>query len=246
MIRGIGASEGIAIGKALLLKPDDINVQRYQIDDIEEHQDRILLAFEKSRLQLRKLQQDSSEVQKEILDTHIMILEDTEFISGITKRIEAEKLNAEAALDDTIKSFVRVFEQMDNEYMSERAADVRDVGKRIMMNLMHMEMPDLTNLMEAVILVAHDITPSETAQMKKETVLGFITDIGGATSHSAIIARSMEIPAVLGLCDITNKVNSGDMIVIDGEKGIVEINPDEETLRAFNKQSLDLWNAKKE
>ena len=246
MIRGIGASEGIAIGKALLLKPDDINVQRYQIDDIEEHQDRILLAFEKSRLQLRKLQQDSSEVQKEILDTHIMILEDTEFISGITKRIEAEKLNAEAALDDTIKSFVRVFEQMDNEYMSERAADVRDVGKRIMMNLMHMEMPDLTNLMEPVILVAQDITPSETAQMKKETVLGFITDIGGVTSHSAIIARSMEIPAVLGLCDITNKVKSGDMVVIDGEKGIVEINPDEETLRAFNKQSLDLGNAKKE
>ncbi len=246
MIKGIGASQGIAIGKALLLHEEAMKIERYQIEDVKLHQDQILLAFEKSRLQLREIQESCGKVQKEILEAHIMILEDTEFICGITDKIKHEKLNAQAALDDTIKYFINIFEKMDNEYMRERAADVMDVGKRIMMNLMEKELPDLMNLSQPVIIVAHDITPSDTAQMKKEMVLGFITDIGGRTSHSAIMARSMDIPAVLGLTDITKRVKLGDTIAFDGEKGIVEINPDEETLRAYSEKSLQLWNLKKE
>lgn len=246
MIKGIGASEGIAIGSALLLEQEDIEVERYHIEDADLHSDEIFLAFEKSRLQLRKIQENASQVQKEILETHIMILEDTEFIEGITDRIKKEKLNAQAALDDTIKSFIQVFEKMDNEYMRERAADIKDVGKRIMINLMHRQMPDLSNLTQPVVIVAHDITPSDTMQMKTDKVLGFITDIGGATSHSAIMARSMGIPAVLGLCDITKKVRPGDIIALDGENGIVEINPDEQTIRDFNEKNLQHWKQQKE
>ncbi|AOY76574.1 phosphoenolpyruvate--protein phosphotransferase [Clostridium formicaceticum] len=235
MFKGIGASSGIAIGKALVLKKEELVVRSIVIDNIEEEKSKFQRALNLSKEQIESIKMKATEEQKSILDAHIMILEDPELISCVEEKISSKKLNAEAALEDALKNFIAIFESMDDEYMRERAADIRDVGQRMMTNLLGKEMLNLTELKEPVIIVAHDITPSDTAQMDKSKVLGFITDIGGRTSHSAIMARSMEIPAVVGLGSITEKVKTGDFIVFDGNEGTVIINPEAAVITSYEK-----------
>ncbi|AKL94839.1 phosphoenolpyruvate-protein phosphotransferase PtsI [Clostridium aceticum] len=235
MFKGIGASSGIAVGKALVLEKDEVVIQSVVIDNIEEEKSKFQRALNLSKQQIESIKNKSKDEQKTILDAHIMILEDPEFISSVEEKISSKKLNVEAALEDALKTFISIFESMEDEYMRERAADIRDVGQRVMTNLLGKEMLNLAELTEPVIIVAYDITPSDTAQMDNSKVLGFITDIGGRTSHSAIMARSMEIPAVVGLGNITKEVKTGDFIVFDGNEGTVMINPEESVITAYEK-----------
>ncbi len=246
MLKGIGASPGIAIGKVLLLKKEELNFQHMTITDVEGEKKKLHKALEISKQQLEEIKKTSTEQQRSILDAHVMILEDPELISSVEGKIDSEKLNVEAVLDEVLKMFIAIFEGMDNEYMKERAADIRDVGQRLVMNLMGKEQLNLQELKEPVILAAHDITPSDTAQMDREMVLGFITDIGGRTSHSAIMARSMEIPAVVGLGNITEEVKMGDTIILDGKEGTILINPDSSVIEEYAKRREEEEEVKRE
>lgn len=247
MIKGIAASDGIAIGKILLLEKEEPVIVRTVIEDsqIQNNKDLLNTALEASKDQLKVIQSSAGETMAEILDAHIMILEDTELIDAIVMKIELEKQDAISATDETIKFFVDLFKNMDNEYMKERAADMLDIGYRVVMNMLGKEIPSLLSLSEPVVIVSHDITPSDTAQMRKDMVLGFLTNIGGRTSHSAIMARSLEIPAILGLGDITSKVKAGDLACFDGEEGLVFINPDEAILTKYAEKAKDLAKEKK-
>lgn len=238
MYKGIPASEGVAIGKVLKLEKEDLNLKKTTIreDEIEKHKIILQNAILKSKSQLQKIQESANEQTKEILDAHIMILEDVELIDLINMKIETELLDSAYASYDAIEFFANMLESMDNEYMKERATDMRDIGYRLIMNIQDKDIVSLLEIDESVIIVAHDITPSDTAQMNKEKVFGFLTNIGGRTSHSAIMARTLEIPAILGLNDITQNVKNGDIVCFDGEQGVVFVNPDQEILEKYRKK----------
>ena len=208
MLKGIAASDGIAIGRVLLLKKEIPVIMRTVISESEiSSQLRILEnALKKSISQIKAIQSESDENISLILDSHIMILEDTELINAIRLKIETGKQDAVSAADETLRFFADMFRGMKNDYMKERSEDITDIGYRLIMNMLGREIHSLRSIKEPVIIVAHDITPSDTAQMKKDMVLGFLTDIGGRTSHAAIMARSLEIPAILGLGNITSSV----------------------------------------
>lgn len=171
-----------------------------------------------------------------IFDAHLLVLSDPELISPIEDKIKTENVNAESALKETADMFITMFEQMDNEYMKERAADIRDVTKRVLSHLLGVQVVNPSTIAEEVIIIAEDLTPSDTAQLNRQFVKGFTTDIGGRTSHSAIMARSMEIPAVVGTKDSTKQINNGDMVIVDGLKGLVHINPTPEAIAEYKEE----------
>lgn len=240
MFKATAASPGIAIGKALVYIEEELNIEKNTIDDIEREQERFQEAIEVTKIQLEEVKEEALEKlgadKAAIFEAHSMILEDPELITQVDNKIKNEKVNAEAAVKDVIDSFIAIFEAIDDEYMRERAADIRDVGTRVLKNLMGIEIVNLANLSEEVILVVHDLTPSDTATMNKEKVLGFVTNIGGRTSHTAIMARSLEVPAIVGLKDITHQVKNGDIIAFDGDEGIGYINPSQELLKEFQEK----------
>ena len=246
MLKGIAASDGIAIGRVLLLKKEIPVIMRTVISESEiSSQLRILEnALKKSISQLKAIQSESDENMSLILDSHIMILEDTELINAIRLKIETGKQDAVSAADETLRFFADMFRGMKNDYMKERSEDITDIGYRLIMNMLGREIHSLRSIKEPVIIVAHDITPSDTAQMKKDMVLGFLTDIGGRTSHAAIMARSLEIPAILGLGNITSSVEHGDRVCFDGSEGTVLINPDDESVDIYSMKAVKLQTEK--
>lgn len=246
MMTGIAASDGIAIGKVLLLKKEIPVIMRTVISDseIKPHIKVLEDAIEKSIFQLKNIQSDSDPEMIKILDSHIMMLEDIEFLNEIRLKIEEGKQDAVSAADETIRFFADMFRGMKNEYMKERSEDITDIGYRLIMNMLGREIHSLRSIKEPVVIVAHDITPSDTAQMKKNLVLGFLTDIGGRTSHAAIMARSLEIPAVLGLGNISSLVQDGDTLCFDGAEGTIIINPDPDTIQKYSKKNLQLQKEK--
>ncbi|WDU82793.1 PEP-utilizing enzyme [Caloramator sp. Dgby_cultured_2] len=175
-----------------------------------------------------------------------MILEDIEFINSIKNRIYNDKINAEYAVKLVSYEYSQIFLNMENEYFKERASDIKDVGNRIINILSGSNNNSIINIHKKCIIVADDITPSETAQMNKELVLGIATNLGGKTSHSAIIARTLEIPAVLGLGNITDVVKEGDILILDGDEGIVIINPDDETVKRYKEKQQKINEEKSE
>ena len=213
MYNGTGASPGIALGKALVIEHSELVIEKRNISNIEEEIQKLENAVKVSKDELTKVKEKA-----------LMELGD----SAISK-IRDEKVNADYALNEIKEMFVAMFESMDNEYMRERAADIKDVTNRVLRHILGIKVVDLAGLDEEVVLIAHDLTPSDTATMNKSMVLGFLTDIGGRTSHTAIMARTLEIAAVVGLDDITKKVKDGDYIVFNGDTGEVIVNPDEET-----------------
>ncbi|MCG8539012.1 MAG: phosphoenolpyruvate--protein phosphotransferase [Clostridia bacterium] len=250
MVQGTGASPGIALGKVLVIKNEEIAIEKKQIDSIEEEKNRFVEAIEKSKLELieirDKAMKEFGKDKSAIFDAHLLVLEDPELMSSTINRIESEKLNVEYAFKQIIDQFVSVFEAMDNEYMKERASDIRDVSDRVLRKLLGIKVVDLSVLDEEVILVSKDLTPSETATMDKEKVLGFLTDIGGRTSHTAIMARSLEIPAVVGIKDMSVSLEDGDFVVFNGETGEVLINPDKEEVNRYKGLKEAYENEKKE
>lgn len=235
--KGISASKGYAIGKVVIKKEQELNVVEKKIEDIIAEKQRLKDAAEASREQLTKIKEKAEkEVGKDkaaVFESHMMLLDDPEFTGAIEMNIESASVNAEKALKDVVDMYMGIFAAMEDEYMRERAADVKDVGDRILKNLLGVTSGDLSDIEENTVVVAHDLTPSDTAQLDKSKVIAFLTNIGGRTSHSAIMARTLEIPAVVGLQNITEEVKDGDLVIVDGIEGIVEINPSQETIKAY-------------
>ncbi|MCT4604788.1 MAG: phosphoenolpyruvate--protein phosphotransferase [Marinisporobacter sp.] len=237
VLLGKGASYGIALGKALVIENESLKIEKENIEDIQLEKNKFLEGIKASKEQLAKVRdkalKELGEEKAAIFEAHLMILEDPEIVDQTIQKIESEKINAVYAFKEIANQFIMIFESMDNEYMKERAADIKDVSDRILRNILGETVIDLSMLEAEVILVANDLTPSDTATMDKEKVLGFLTNIGGKTSHTAIMARSLEIPAVVGLGNVTNQVENGDFIVFNGETGEVIIHPTEEEIKKY-------------
>lgn len=235
--KGIGASPGVALGKALVVEHSELVIEKKSIDNVEAEIAKLENAVAVSKEELIKVKEKASEElgaeEAEIFEAHLLVLEDPELIGSAIDKIKTENVNAEYALNEIKEMFVSMFESMDNEYMKERAADIKDVTNRILRHILGIKVVDLSALSEEVVLIAHDLTPSDTATMNKKMVLGFLTDIGGRTSHTAIMSRTLEIAAIVGLSDITSKVKDGDFVVFNGDTGEVIVNPDEETIAKY-------------
>ena len=238
MYKGTGASPGIAIGKALVIEHSELNIEKKSIENTDFEVEKLQKAVEKSKVELEQVKErvkkELGEHEAEIFEAHLLVLADPELIDQTISKIKDEKVNADFALNEVKDMFVSIFESMDNEYMRERAADIKDVTNRVLRHILGIKVVDLSALSEEVILIAHDLTPSDTATMNKNMVLGFLTDIGGRTSHTAIMARTLEIAAVVGLNDATEKIKDGDFVVFNGESGEVIVNPDKETINKYS------------
>lgn len=243
MIKGISASSGIAIAKALILKEQGCEIIRKDITQSEAENERFKEAVEKGKEQLQNTinsaMEKLGEEKAKIFEAHLLMLDDPEFVGAVSSKILVEKLNAEYALKTTGEELASLFEALDNDYMRERAADIRDVSNRIIRILSGEENPSIGDIKEQCIIIARDLTPSDTAQIDKEKVLGFATEIGGVTSHSAIIARSIGIPAVLGMGKEINSIKENDLLILDGDNGIIIVNPDDETLNNYKNKLLN-------
>ncbi|MDX5622175.1 phosphoenolpyruvate--protein phosphotransferase, partial [Clostridioides difficile] len=230
-------SPGVALGKALVVEHSELVIEKKSIDNVEAEIAKLEDAVAVSKEELVKVKEKASEElgaeEAEIFEAHLLVLEDPELIGSAIDKIKTESVNAEYALNEIKEMFVSMFESMDNEYMKERAADIKDVTNRILRHILGIKVVDLSALSEEVVLIAHDLTPSDTATMNKKMVLGFLTDIGGRTSHTAIMSRTLEIAAIVGLNDITSKVKDGDFVVFNGDTGEVIVNPDEETINKY-------------
>ncbi len=244
MLKGIAVSPGIAIGKVYLLEKRRISsVPSYPVadEDIPGEIARFEEALIKTREEIVNIQEKiAGELDgghADIFDAHLLVLEDRMFIEEVIKGLKNEKINIEQIVVRTLKKIADIFPKVGDEYLTERISDINDVGNRVIKNLLGREEKDLSSLKEAVIVVAYDLSPSETAQMHKEKVIGFVTDVGGKTSHTAIMARSLEIPAVVGLQNITRQVKDEDTIIVDGTDGLVIVNPTREELESYRQRS---------
>lgn len=242
LIKGIAASSGIAIGKAYRLVEPNLNVTKQSITDTHAETDRFQHAITETSRELEAIKDRANEQlgpdKAAIFEAHLLVVNDPEFIGPIKEQIKAEQVNAEFAVDETASMFIQMFETMDNEYMRERAADIRDVTKRIQSHLQGVQLPNPSLIAEEVIIVAEDLTPSDTAQLNKQFVKGFTTDIGGRTSHSAIMARSLEIPAVVGTKEVSKTVENGTLVIVDGLNGEVYIDPTPEVIEKYQKDQV--------
>lgn len=236
MISGILASPGIAFGKALLLKEDEIVIDRKKIsaDQVDQEVERFLSGRAKASAQLETIKTKAGETfgeEKEaIFEGHIMLLEDEELEQEIIALIKDKHMTADAAAHEVIEGQASALEELDDEYLKERAADVRDIGKRLLRNILGLKIIDLSAIQDEVILVAADLTPSETAQLNLKKVLGFITDAGGRTSHTSIMARSLELPAIVGTGSVTSQVKNDDYLILDAVNNQVYVNPTNEVI----------------
>ncbi|SFB20505.1 phosphoenolpyruvate--protein phosphotransferase [Clostridium frigidicarnis] len=236
MKKGIAASKGYAIGNVIIKEDEELVINETLVEDIECEKGKLKEALELAKAQLSKIKEkalkDMGPEKAAVFDSHIMLLDDPEFTGAMEMEIENSKINALKAVDSVSKTFLMIFESMEDEYMRERAADIKDVSNRIMLNVAG-KMVGVEVENENTIVVANDLTPSDTAQLDKNKVVAFLTNIGGRTSHSAIMARTLEIPAVVGLNSITTSVNNGDLVIVDGIEGTVIVNPDEVTLNEY-------------
>jgi len=245
-LKGIAAAGGISVGAAYRVGREDFTVPRQPIKP-EEVSAQIQL-FEEALIKTRKeiidLQKriavDMGQEQAQIFDAHLLVLEDRMLIEEVILRLKQECVNIAFIFSEVLKKYINVFSKIEDEYLKERVADVNDVGRRILHNLLGRERKGFEDLKEKVVVVAHDLSPSDTAAMHKQKVCGFVTDIGGKTSHTAIMAKSLEIPAVVGLEEATAKIKSGDILIVDGSTGVVIIEPDDETLRVYQKEEQKL------
>lgn len=237
MINGIGASDGIAIGKVYKYEQVELVVTQQSVTDVAAELERFDGAIEVSVSEIQAIKEKTAATMDEehaaIFGAHIEILADPELIGAVKSMIESDKVNADYALKTVSDNFVAIFEAMDNEYIRERAADIKDVSKRLLMNIQGIKAVSLGDIDEEVIVVAKDLTPSDTAQLDKSLVLGFVTNIGGRTSHSAIMARTLEIPAVVGTNNGFEQLEDGQHLLLNGSTGEVIPSPTEEEVDEY-------------
>ncbi len=241
-IKGIAASPGISIAKAFRLQDPDLTVIQSRVSNPGEEIIRFEKAIDKSRKELTVIQdyatKELGEDKAEIFAAHLLILEDPELINPIKDKIANDRVNAEFALNEVAVMFVSMFENMENQYMKERAADIKDVTKRVLANLLGVSISNPSMISEEVIIIAEDLTPSDTAQLNRKYAKGFTTDIGGRTSHSAIMARSLEIPAVVGTKIVTSTIENRMNVIIDGLDGNVIVIPNEDEVKLYQKKKV--------
>ncbi|MCY1607790.1 phosphoenolpyruvate--protein phosphotransferase [Staphylococcus pettenkoferi] len=249
-MNGIAASDGVAIARAYLLVEPDLSFERDKVADVDAEINKFRNAIDTSKVELTKIRNNAEANidpdKAAIFDAHLLILDDPEIIKPVEEKISNEQVNAPTALTDVTSQFVTIFESMDNEYMKERAADVRDVSKRVLAHILGVTLPNPSMIDENVVIIGNDLTPSDTAQLNKEFVQGFVTNIGGRTSHSAIMSRSLEIASVVGTKSITEEVRQGDMIIVDGMTGEVIINPTEDEVIAYQNKRERFFKDKEE
>lgn len=243
-LKGIAASDGIAIARVYTLTEPDLSFTKKAVEDSDSEIKRLEEALSTSVKEVELIRQTAlqnlGEEEAQVFDAHLMVLGDPELIGQVKDAITSQKVNAEAALKEVTDMFINIFASMeDNPYMQERAADIRDVSERVLANLLGVKVPSPATIKDEVIIVAKDLTPSDTAQLNRKYVKAFVTDIGGRTSHSAIMARSLEIPAIVGTKEITSLAKDGDMIIIDGLSGEVYLNPSEELIASYRQKAVD-------
>ena len=245
-LRGIAASPGIAIGRVLLYIEDQPQVPQYKItrQNLDAEKDRLTAAIERARVDIQNIksspEQGLEQEEIHLLDTHLMMLQDPSFFESIHKRLEQELLNVEWVLHLTAMELLEKLGQSGDTYLRERTADIHDISKRVLNHLLERDHMDLSKLSEERVLVTTDLLPSDAVAMNKRMVQAIVTDAGGKTSHTAIIARSFEIPAVLGLSSVTRRVQGDEQIIVDGNSGVVIVNPDDETLKKYQR-ILSRW-----
>lgn len=242
-VKGIPVSPGIAIGKAYVLHHRDIfNVPHKAVPktDLSREIARFEDALTRTRAEIlgirKKISTQIGRENSDIFNAHLMILEDRTLIEDVIAVIKEEKVNCEYAFSAVIQRYFNAFKQIDDEYLKERVADIRDIARRLLENL-HGEDKGTERIEDKGIIIAHDLPPTDTAMMDKSKVLAFVTEIGGPTSHTAILGRSMEIPAVVGMDQVTTKVTPGDTVIVDGTHGVLIVNPDEKTVREYTEKS---------
>ncbi|TRZ48211.1 phosphoenolpyruvate--protein phosphotransferase [bacterium] len=241
-IKGIAASPGIVIGKAFKIGREEFVIPKepIRVEDIPLQIQLFEEALIKTRREIIELQKriavDMGQEQAEIFDAHLLVLEDRLIIEEVISRLKKELVNVAYIFSEVLKKYIDVFSKIEDEYLKERTADVNDVGKRILRHLLGKKRTALEDLKERVVVVAHDLAPSDTAVMHKQRVSAFITDIGGKTSHTAIMAKSLEIPAVVGAEGVTATIKTDDLLIVDGGMGIVILDPDEETLKYYRQE----------
>ncbi|MFA5145591.1 MAG: phosphoenolpyruvate--protein phosphotransferase [Candidatus Omnitrophota bacterium] len=241
-LKGIAAASGIRIGPAYRIGKEEFVVPKVSIreEDIPVQIQFFEEALIKTRREIIELQKkigsEMGQDEAQIFDAHLLVLEDRMLIEEVISRLKKEKVGVAFIFSEVLKKYIDVFSKIEDEYLKERTADINDVGKRILRHLLGKTRTSLSDLKEKAILVAHDLSPSDTAAMHKQNVAAFVTDIGGKTSHTAIMAKSLEIPAVVGVEGVTAKIKTGDLLIVDGNAGLVIIDPDEETLRTYRQE----------
>lgn len=236
-MEGLGTSPGIGIGKVFVYKEPILIIEKNIIKDITEEINRLEVALKKARVEIDNLYEITlstiGEHEAEIFTAHRMMLEDPEFLGGVREKIRDENVNAEWAVNEVVNFYIEMFENIEDEYLKARVTDLKDVSKRLLRTLLNIATPDLISIIEKTIIIAEDLTPSDTAQMNKDMVVGIVTELGGRTSHTSIIARTLEVPAIAGVKDATNDLNHGEDIIIDGDSGEIIINPSAEKLQEY-------------
>ena len=237
-LQGIAASDGIAIAKVYTLTEPDLSFTKISVENTDKEISRLEEALAVSTKEIELIKETAlknlGEEEAQVFEAHLMVLSDPELVGQVKDAITSQKVNAEHALKEVSDMFISIFAGMeDNPYIQERAADIRDVSKRILANLLGVKIPSPATIKDEVVVVAGDLTPSDTAQLNRQYVKAFVTDIGGRTSHSAIMARSLEIPAIVGTKEITSLAKDGDLIIIDGLSGDVFLNPSEDVVAEY-------------
>jgi len=247
---GIAASSGMAIGKVLVIKKDKPEEMNLEFQGVPQELNILTMAISKSKSDLQSIKEktlkEQSKNEAQIFETHLMLLEDPEVIKQTTQKIEEENLTAINSYSQVTKSFISMFEKMDDTYMAERASDIKDISARVLTYMKGGEMINLSSLIEPVILITDDLTPSQTASMDRKNVLGFATSLGGKTSHSAIMARNMEIPAVVGLGSVIHELKDGEIIILDGFTGKIIVNPSKAQIQEYQDIKESYLNKKNE
>lgn len=242
LFKGISASPGIAIGKAFVIEDEELNAVKRSIpkDEVKKEIERFRKAVADTKADLEKTKNEASKhlgkKHIKLFDAYLFIAEDPVLKTDVISKITKEAVNAEYALQEVIEKNTRAFEKIKDEYFKERGKDIYDVGKKILKHLTGTGKKSLADVTENAVVFANNLTPTDTIAMKNENVLGFSTNIGGKTSHTAIMAQAMEIPAVVGMKDITANVSHGDVVIIDGSEGVVIVNPDPETLENYHRR----------
>jgi phosphotransferase system enzyme I (PtsI) len=239
ILKGIPAAPGIVVGKAYIYGKEDFVVEKHPITEdqvpleISRFEDALIQTRQEIIVLQKKISQEMGSEHAEVFDAHLLVLEDRMLIEEVISKVKKDKLSVDFVFSEVLKRYAGVFSRIEDEYLKERISDINDVGRRILRNLLGKSRKSLADLEDRVIIIAHDLSPSDTAMMHKNNVIGFVTDIGGKTSHTAIMAKSLEIPAVVGLEVGTEKIKNQDLVIVDGSSGVVIVSPDPETLKKY-------------
>jgi phosphotransferase system enzyme I (PtsI) len=240
ILKGVAASPGITIAQAHVVSTRTWEIPKQENRNSEQEILRFQSAIEQSKQELEQIYQEAvvnlGKEHAEIFEGHLFVLQDPEWIQMVVQKCKSDAINAEYALDQVTNQLAQLFQEMENEYMRERAADIKDVSRRVMSHLLGLETQVLMNFTSPVVIIAHDLAPSDTSQLDKQYVVGLATDVGGRTSHTAIIANSLEIPAVVGLKDATQKIEHQDIVILDGLAGEIIVNPSMEQQNKYEEK----------